>query len=510
MFYGWVVWAVLTLGLTTVFLGASSGVTFVVEPMKEEMRLTQTSVAMAYTLGTVFSALAQIPMGRSVDRWGGRIGVTVYSAAYFASVACLSLPHSWLMLAVSFGLIRALGVGGFETACNTCLQQWFSRRRGLATGLSQSINAVLSYAVLSNVDASLVRTYGFRTTYASAGMILLVAYTPLAAIFIRSKPEDFGLLPDGDGAPSPPPPPRRGTRQAALQPASEAALQPASDAAPQHANGSAPQPASEPAAEEPGDGSLTLAEAARTRTLVLLASGNALAWGVGSGLFFNLSSIVQEGGLHESQLAPCLYVPWAICRWMAKGSHSARTCSASVHSAHCRACASFSHVHCACIQVVGDAHVRLPPRPVRSRPPSPSSPPKPRSAHMLSLTCASDSLVLQPPPAVPPMRRANARLVWHPHPRSPVGSAHPHPRRPLRSPARIWQRDDLLGLPRGPGHLLRSAARWRHRRPLVDAQCGLDGYWAAPRRRLPRCLWLVHSVCPRDCAVHRRLCGAVA
>ena len=35
-------------------------------------------------------------MGKSIDRWGGRMGVTVYSAAFFMSVACLSLPHTWI------------------------------------------------------------------------------------------------------------------------------------------------------------------------------------------------------------------------------------------------------------------------------------------------------------------------------------------------------------------------------------------------------------------------------
>ena len=66
--------------------------------------------------------------------------------------------------------------------------------------------------------------------------------------------------------------------------------------------------------DDDDDDSLTLAEACQTRTLLLLASGNALAWGVGSGIFFNLSSIVVDAGLPATSLAPCLYVPWAICR----------------------------------------------------------------------------------------------------------------------------------------------------------------------------------------------------
>eukprot|EP00966_Prymnesium_polylepis_P131111 3032198-Prymnesium_polylepis.2 len=144
-------WAVLLLGQITVFLGASSGVTFIIPDLRDDLGLTQTSVALAYTLGTAMSAFVQMPIRRTVDRWGGRKAVTVYSALFFCSVAGMSLPRRWLELAVAFGLLRALGVGGLELSCNTCLQQWFARRRGCVTGVGQSGNAILSYAVVSNL-----------------------------------------------------------------------------------------------------------------------------------------------------------------------------------------------------------------------------------------------------------------------------------------------------------------------------------------------------------------------
>lgn len=297
-FYGWLIWAVVLAGQVSVFMGASSGLTFVVNPMRDDLQLSQTSIALAYTIGTAASALAQIPIGRSVDRWGGRVGVTAYSALFYLSVAALSLPSSFPELCLAFSLLRAFGVGGLELACNTCLQQWFARRRGFATGLLACIANVVSYAGVANLVAALVTDLGWRRTYTGVGLSLLTAFTPLAAVLLRSQPEDMGLLPDGDA----PAPPSNGTRTSpgamshtvtAVPPkmdgneTNQTTADISVDALSAHAHLAAAHPI-EAAAPERAlgkavslhcDDSWTLREATRTRAFFLLAIGNAFAWG---------------------------------------------------------------------------------------------------------------------------------------------------------------------------------------------------------------------------------------
>ena len=283
-----------------------------------------------------------MPIGRTVDRWGGRVAVTIYSALFFLSVIGLSFPRDWLSLTVAFGMLRALGVGGLELSCNTCLQQWFSRRRGLATGVGQSINAILSYAVISNLVALAVHQFGWRKTYVLCGGTLLVVYTPIAWLLVRSQPEDIGLLPDGGIAMS--------TGENGVSSGSQcstggngvssgsqcstggngvssgsqdscdlsntdcdhtdASAERVVHTSAAHANTSACH-ASLHTSE---DSSWTLNEAVQTRCFLLLAASNAFAWGIGSGLFFNMASIVSEAGLPRELLAPSLYVPWAVSR----------------------------------------------------------------------------------------------------------------------------------------------------------------------------------------------------
>ena len=333
VFYGWVVWAVVVGGQTLFFLGASSGVTFIIDAVRDELGMSQSSIAAAYMVGTLGSALAQVPIGRLVDRFGGRVGMTLTSGLFALSVAALSLPVNWPTLALAFCSLRAFGVGGFALACTTCLQQWFCRRRGLATGLAESIASLLSYSILSNAMVALESALGWRHAYALAGLIVLGVYTPLAALLVRARPEDVGLRPDGDTDADANADVHVGGERAVAQArkhgdkGSLEEIKPALDkddaefaenargdrGCDDSAAGGAPG-AHAVTIGEVSSGDWTRSEAVRTRAFVLLCMSNTLAWGFGAGVFFNLVSITREAGLDPVNLAPCVYVPWAFTR----------------------------------------------------------------------------------------------------------------------------------------------------------------------------------------------------
>jgi hypothetical protein len=130
-FYGWLIWVLLTIAQITTFFGTSSAVTFVVEPMMADLSLSRSLLSLSYGVATGVGAAAQIPIGRLVDRFGGRAGVVVCSAAFYVSLVAMAAPQDWVTLTFAFGAMRALGFGGLALACNTCLQNWFVRRRAL-------------------------------------------------------------------------------------------------------------------------------------------------------------------------------------------------------------------------------------------------------------------------------------------------------------------------------------------------------------------------------------------
>ena len=207
-FYGWVVWLVLAIGSIGTFFGTSSAITFVLDDIMAELDLTRSAISAVYMAGTLLGAAVQIPIGRAVDRYGGRRSIAVCSAAFAASCSCMSLPRHWSTLLLAFGFLRALGFGGLALATNTCLQQWFVRRRGLATGMLEATSSIVGYGLCSLLLHSLVEAYGWRGAYLRSGFALF-AYAPVAALLLRSRPEDVGLRPDGDA------PVADGTRQTA-------------------------------------------------------------------------------------------------------------------------------------------------------------------------------------------------------------------------------------------------------------------------------------------------------
>jgi MFS family permease len=77
----------------------------------------------------------------------------------------------------------------------TAVNNWFSRRRGLATGIcSAGVNVG---GVLVAVVALFIGAYGWRAAAVMIGLIIWLLGFPLAAM-IRHRPQPYGYLPDGD------------------------------------------------------------------------------------------------------------------------------------------------------------------------------------------------------------------------------------------------------------------------------------------------------------------------
>src|SRR5438128_4397676 len=79
------------------------------------------------------------------------------------------------------------------------LANWFVRRRGLAIGIAFSGVGVGSIVILPWLQR-LIAGAGWRTACLAMAALVVVALAPLN-LLTRRRPEDMGLLPDGDRAP---------------------------------------------------------------------------------------------------------------------------------------------------------------------------------------------------------------------------------------------------------------------------------------------------------------------
>jgi hypothetical protein len=79
------------------------------------------------------------------------------------------------------------------------LPNWFVRSRGLAIGLAFSGVGLGSVTLLPWVQ-SLIIGAGWRDACRALGLLILIVLAPIN-LLLRKRPEDMGLLPDGDAAP---------------------------------------------------------------------------------------------------------------------------------------------------------------------------------------------------------------------------------------------------------------------------------------------------------------------
>ena len=80
-------------------------------------------------------------------------------------------------------------------AIDTTVANWFIRRRGTAFGLLRSAVAVGAAGVIA--VAWFIELYGWRAAFVASGIGTLVVGIPTALV-MRHRPEQYGMLPDGD------------------------------------------------------------------------------------------------------------------------------------------------------------------------------------------------------------------------------------------------------------------------------------------------------------------------
>jgi MFS family permease len=197
LYYGWVV--VGTLATTeTISWGILyyAFAAFLV-PMQQELGWSTAALTGAYSLALLVSGLAAVPVGRWVDRHGPRLLMTLGSIG--GTILLLtwarveSLPGFYLLWLL-MGLVLAATL--YEPAF-TVVATWFHRLRGRALLLLTFVAGFASTIFLP-VATALIEQLGWRQALVVLAAFLAVTTIPAHALVLRRRPEDLGLLPDGE------------------------------------------------------------------------------------------------------------------------------------------------------------------------------------------------------------------------------------------------------------------------------------------------------------------------
>jgi len=199
VFYGW--WLVgiaafmLTLMALTVFQGLG---TFVVA-LQREFGWTRTALSGAFALSRAEGAVLGPVEGYLIDRIGTRHMVLVGYIVMGAGFLLLSQVNTLWQFYLAFMVVTmGGGLGGFLPLV-AAVNNWFQRRRTLAMSIAMS--GVNFAGLLVPMLAFGLESHGFRWTTGGIGVILIAVAFP-AYKFIRNRPEEHGLRPDGEQAPA--------------------------------------------------------------------------------------------------------------------------------------------------------------------------------------------------------------------------------------------------------------------------------------------------------------------
>lgn len=171
------------------------GFTALVEPLRGEFQWSYAQIALASSLrGVEVGILAPI-VGLFVDRWGPKRLMLAGAILTGLALVVVSQTNSLGMFYMAFALV-ALGMTAVSpTVTMTTVANWFHRKIGTATGIMHS--GVGFSGLMVPVVVILIDTFGWRTAMIVLGVCLLGIISPLA-LLVRHKPEQYGLLPDGE------------------------------------------------------------------------------------------------------------------------------------------------------------------------------------------------------------------------------------------------------------------------------------------------------------------------
>ena len=198
-FYGWVIVGVGTLAMFAATLTGGAGFSVFIQPMATDLGWNRSVLAGALSAGTVVGAIVAPLFGRLIDAYGARLALTLCGLGIAATLAGVSGLQTEVQFFVLYGLARAIDMGALNIAVTTAVANWFVRRRGRALGIAMTGNA-LGVMLLVPLAQWLIEGPGWRTAWLVVGVGSGLALAVAAGLFLRRRPEDLGLRPDGDTA----------------------------------------------------------------------------------------------------------------------------------------------------------------------------------------------------------------------------------------------------------------------------------------------------------------------
>jgi MFS family permease len=194
IFYGWIVVGIAFLIMSAAYAIWFSFPLFYVAIL-DEFGWSRAETALIFSIGAITYGVGSAIGGALLDRFGPRKTFTFGAIVMAIGVVGCSQSREIWQFFFFWGALTAFGVStvGF-TPCNTLVSRWFIKRRATAVGIAQAGGR--ESFIMTPLVQFLILSLGWQNTFlvlAAAAALIIISATQ----FLRSSPEDMGLLPDG-------------------------------------------------------------------------------------------------------------------------------------------------------------------------------------------------------------------------------------------------------------------------------------------------------------------------
>jgi MFS family permease len=194
IFYGW--WIVVVTGALAFSLNTAP-FNIVLKLLMEHFHTGRGEVSVGQSIYVIAGGIGGVVAGHLLQHHRSRIFILWGCVVFGVSSILLSLSNNlwyfYIFCCISGGSTGFWGVIGTFTL----LSKWFTRKWGMALGISQ-MGGFIGSLVLSPVVGLIAQNLGWRATYIFAGLFVMAVDLPLILLVAKESAQSVGLLQDGD------------------------------------------------------------------------------------------------------------------------------------------------------------------------------------------------------------------------------------------------------------------------------------------------------------------------
>ena len=196
IYYGWIIVAVALISMAFWFGIRSSFSVFYVA-LLEDFAWSRGETAGVQSMALITYTILAPLVGGLIDRFGPRRIVVTGILVLASGLVLCAFVKTLIQFYLYYGVVMSAGVTCISiVSYSPILANWFEKKRGLASGIAVSGIGVGTFSLVP-LSQHFIELWGWRITFGALGGLAFVILLPLVSVFLRHRPEELGLMPDG-------------------------------------------------------------------------------------------------------------------------------------------------------------------------------------------------------------------------------------------------------------------------------------------------------------------------